>query len=130
VGILLNPEAPSILERDWTNAESHRAGDHRGCGHACIYHGNDRRNAPLYAQAIEAVLSRRIEDYREFRKYHLLLDLETWRTELLRTYCRNHHIRGYSRLRRADLLIVVSESAMKHAEGFVSCNPQCGSASV
>lgn len=41
----------TILERDWTQRESHRAGDHRKCDYsACVRAGMDVRPSPIYLQ--------------------------------------------------------------------------------
>lgn len=38
----------TILTRPYTPTESHRIGDHRGCGSACLFSGEDKRSAPIY----------------------------------------------------------------------------------
>ena len=41
-----------ILFKELTNADRHRLGDHRGCGHACSYTGVDRREEPIYTMRV------------------------------------------------------------------------------
>lgn len=38
----------TILERPWTNAESHATGDHRNCGSSCYWSGLDTRESPIF----------------------------------------------------------------------------------
>lgn len=52
MGLITDPTASTILERDWTNAERHATGDHSHCGSACPQSGRDLRESPIYDRVV------------------------------------------------------------------------------
>lgn len=59
----LIPGKVTILERPFTNQESHASGDHRGCGGSCYWSRIDTRPSPIFDKLRAEVEEKRIRSH-------------------------------------------------------------------